>query len=88
MSSFLLQKKQNQTFNEKIANRSKRTREIFETVQKSFNQFCMQQYENRTSTEIFTELHTLQNQEQICRFCSGICDYFSFNGNYLKDYWN
>ena len=65
MNSFLLKKIQNKTFEEKIAHRSKRTREIFSTVQKSFNQFCIQQYENRTSMDIFTELHTLQDQEQI-----------------------
>ena len=65
MSSFLLKKIQHKTFEEKIAHRSKRTREIFATVQKSFNQFCMKQYENRTSTEIFTELHTLQGKEQL-----------------------
>lgn len=64
MSSFLLKKIKNKTFEEKIANRSKRTREIFETVQKSFNQFCIAFYDNRTSKEIFEELHQLKEQDQ------------------------
>ena len=25
--------------------------------------------------------------QQVCRTCSGICDYFSWNGNYLHEYW-
>lgn len=65
MSSFLLKKKQEQTFEQKIANRSKRTREIFETVQKSFNQFCLEFYENRTSQEIFEELRTLEDSQRV-----------------------
>ena len=27
-------------------------------------------------------------EDQFCRICSSLCDYFSFNGNYLKDYWS
>ena len=30
-------------------------------------------------------------EEQVCRFCGSICDsicdYFSWNGNYLYEYW-
>jgi hypothetical protein len=26
-------------------------------------------------------------EEQICRICNGICEYFSWNGNYLHEYW-
>ncbi len=65
MSSFLLHKKQEKTFEQKIANRSKRTREIFETVQKSFNQFCQECYEDRTAKEIFEELHVLGDKERL-----------------------
>jgi integrase len=64
MSSFLLKKIKDKTFEEKISNRSKRTREIFVTVQKSFNQFCIESYEDRPSKEIFEELHQLKQQEQ------------------------
>jgi len=64
MSSFLLKKKQDKTFEQKIANRSQRTREIFETVQKSFNQFCQKYYEDRTSKEIFEELRVLDEKER------------------------
>ena len=81
MSSFLLQKKQNQTFNEKIANRSKRTREIFETVQKSFNQFCLEYYENRTASEIFDELKSLKDKEQICANCDTLQNWIDWNYN-------
>ena len=65
MSSFLLKKKQEKTFEQKIANRSKRTREIFETVQKSFNIFCQEYYEGRTSKEIFEELRILDETERL-----------------------
>ncbi len=81
MSSFLLQKKQNQTFNEKIANRSKRTREIFETVQKSFNQFCLEYYENRTASEIFDELKSLKDEEQIGAICDTLQNWIDWNYN-------
>ena len=64
MSSFLLSKKQDKTFEEKISNRSKRTREIFATVQKSFDQFCMGCYDGRTSREIFEELTVLEKKER------------------------
>jgi hypothetical protein len=26
-------------------------------------------------------------EEQLCRFCNEICDYFSWNGSYLQNYW-
>ncbi len=26
-------------------------------------------------------------EQQACRHCSNICDYFSWNGNYLHEYW-
>jgi len=26
-------------------------------------------------------------EEQVCRYCGVICDYFSWNGNYLHEYW-
>ena len=64
MSSFLLTKKQEQTFEEKISNRSKRTQQIFQTVQKSFNQFCVEFYDSRTSGEIFEELESLNDSEK------------------------
>lgn len=64
MSSFLLKKKQEKTFEQKIANRPKRTREIFQIVQKSFNQFCQEYYEGRTSKELFEELHVLNDSER------------------------
>ena len=64
MGSFLVSQTKQKSFDQKISNRSKRTKEIFKTVQKSFEQFCHDYYENRTSVEIFTELKTLSEQEQ------------------------
>ena len=69
MSSFLLTKKQEQTFEEKISNRSKRTQQIFQTVQKSFNQFCVEFYDSRTSGEIFEELESLNDSEKTDAIC-------------------
>lgn len=64
MSSFLIKKSKQKTFEEKISNRSQRTQEIFQTVQKSFDQFCREYYERRTSREIFDELLSLPEKEQ------------------------
>lgn len=65
MSSFLIKKKDEKTFEEKIENRSSRTKEIFETVQKSFDKFCHEYYEGRSSGDIFAELHILSEKEQV-----------------------
>jgi len=83
MSSFLLQKKQNKTFEQKIANRSKRTREIFETVQKSFNQFCNECYDQRTSKEIFEELYVLDDKERLDAVLDILQNWIDWN--YKKD---
>ena len=29
----------------------------------------------------------LWEDQQVCRLCSNICDYFSWNGSYLQEYW-
>lgn len=34
-----------------------------------------------------TKRFQLWEDTQVCRFCSSICDYFSWNGNYLHEYW-
>jgi len=83
MSSFLLHKKQERTFEQKIANRSKRTREIFETVQKSFNQFCQEYYEDRTAKEIFEELHVLEEKERLDTIFDILQNWIDWN--YKKD---
>ncbi|AJW71232.1 tyrosine-type recombinase/integrase [Nitrosopumilus adriaticus] len=64
MSSFLIKKSKEKTFEEKISNRSKRTQEIFQTVQKSFDQFCHEYYAGRTSNEIFDELNSISEKEK------------------------
>ena len=83
MSSFLLKKKQEKTFEQKIANRSKRTREIFETVQKSFNQFCQEHYEGRTSHDLFEELHVLDDKERLDAILDILQNWIDWN--YKKD---
>jgi len=79
MSSFLLTKKQEQTFEEKISNRSKRTQQIFQTVQKSFNQFCVEFYDNRTSAEIFEELESLNDSEKTDAICDILQNWIDWN---------
>lgn len=83
MSSFLLKKKQQKTFEQKIANRSPRTREIFQIVQKSFNQFCQEYYEERTSKELFEELHILDDKERLDAILDIIQNWIDWN--YKKD---
>ena len=34
-----------------------------------------------------TSRFQLWEDVQVCRLCSSICDYFSWNGNYLHEYW-
>jgi hypothetical protein len=41
---------------------------------------CDKPYKNTSRYKIW--------EDQFCRLCSSLCDHFSFNGNYLKDYWN
>ncbi len=26
-------------------------------------------------------------EQQVCRMCGDVCEYFSWNGNQLKEYW-
>ena len=51
MSSFLIENKQKKTLEDKISTRSQRTQEIFKTTQKSFETFCNEYYEGRTSDD-------------------------------------
>lgn len=83
MSSFLLKKKQEKTFEQKIENRSKRTREIFATVQRSFNKFCLEFYEGRSSQEIFNELRVIDEPERIDTILEIIQNWIDWN--YKKD---
>ncbi len=34
-----------------------------------------------------TGRHQLWLEQQICRLCGNLCEYFSWNGNYLQEYW-
>lgn len=35
-----------------------------------------------------TKRNQLWIEQQICRVCGSICDYFSLNENHLHEYWN
>lgn len=83
MSSFLVKKTTEKTFQERIANRSKRTQEIFETVLKSFDQFCMGYYEGRHSKDIFDELKVLSEKEQTDAIIDILQNWIDWN--YKKD---
>ena len=64
MSSFLIESKQKKTLEDKISTRSLRTQEIFKTTQKSFETFCNEYYEGRTSDDLFDELLKIPKNEQ------------------------
>ena len=64
MSSFLIESKQKKTLEDKISTRSLRTQEIFKTAQKSFETFCNEYYEGRTSDDLFDELSKIPKNEQ------------------------
>ena len=34
-----------------------------------------------------TNRYHLWSEERLCRICGEICEYFSWNGNYLQGYW-
>ena len=35
-----------------------------------------------------TSRFQLWEDQQVCRLCSNVCDYFSWNGSYLQEYWS
>jgi len=64
MSSFLLKKKRLKTWDEKLANKSNRTKNGYASVIRSFDKFCSEFYDTRTKDEIFDELSTLNGDEK------------------------
>ena len=35
-----------------------------------------------------TRKYQLWVEQQVCRFCGDLCEFFSWNGNYLHEYWD
>lgn len=83
MDSFLIKKSKEKTFEEKISNRSHRTQEIFQTVQKSFDQFCRDCYDGRNSREIFDELLLIPEKDRIEPLFDVLQNWIDWN--YQKD---
>lgn len=65
MSSFLLKKEEKKTFQEKISKLSRKTQENIMAVTRSFEKFCVEEYEGRTSVEIFNELKILKDTDKV-----------------------
>ena len=42
---------------------------------------CQIPHKNTSRFQLWEDL-------QVCRLCSNVCDYFSWNGNYLQEYWS
>jgi integrase len=64
MSSFLIKNKTEKTFEDKIAKLSRKTQDNIKASGKSFDKFCIENYDNRTSQDIFDELNTLKDKEK------------------------
>jgi len=64
MSSFLLKKKTTKTFEQKISKLSRKTQESVNSAKKSFEKFCVENYDGRNSEAIFEELNALKGKDQ------------------------
>ncbi|EPA04437.1 site-specific integrase [Candidatus Nitrosarchaeum limnium] len=64
MTSFLVEKKNRKSFEDKVSKLSIKTRQNIEASKNSFNRFCQDYYDGRTIDDIFKELGTLNGQEQ------------------------
>ena len=49
-------------------------------VKKMRCKICELAHKNISRHELWIEL-------QVCRICGNLLDYFSWNGNYMKEYW-
>jgi len=63
MTSFLVEKKNLKSFEDKVSKLSIRTRQNIEASKNSFNRFCQDYYDGRTIDDIFRELKTLKSSE-------------------------
>jgi len=65
MSSFLITKKNKKSFEEKIDKLAEKTQNNIHAANKSFDKFCLDFYDSRSSQDIFGELNTLKDKEQL-----------------------
>jgi len=64
MTSFLLEKENTVTFDEKISKYSKNMQHSIYATKKLFDKFIIEQYDGRKSDEIFKELNSLNDKDQ------------------------
>lgn len=64
MSLFLIKNKTEKTFGDKIAKLSRKTQDSIKASDKSFDKFCLENYDGRNSQNIFNELNTLKDKEK------------------------
>ena len=64
MTSFLVEKKNQRSFEDKVSKLSIKTRQNIKASKNSFDRFCQEHYDGRTIDDIFRELKTLKNEEQ------------------------
>lgn len=65
MSSFLIKNKIEKSFEEKIERLSRKTKENIHATNRSFERFCTDYYNGKSSQEIFDELNILKGAEHI-----------------------
>jgi len=64
MTSFLIEKQNQKTFDEKISKLSIKTRQNILASINSFSRFCEEYYDSRSPDNIFNEVKTIEGKEQ------------------------
>jgi len=64
MSSFLIKEKTKKSFEDKISKLARKTQANINASKKSFERFCHECYDDRSSEEIFNELKILKEKDQ------------------------
>jgi len=64
MSSFLIKEKTKKSFDDKISKLARKTQDNIHASKKSFERFCPECYDDRSSEEIFNELKILKEKDQ------------------------
>ena len=64
MSSFLIKQKTKKSFEDRISKLARKTQENIKASGISFNNFCLEEYFDRTSKDVFVELNILKDKER------------------------
>ena len=64
MSSFLIKQKTKKSFEDRISKLARKTQENIKASGISFNNFCLEEYFDRTSKDVFVELNLLKGKER------------------------